>query len=347
MKKLWLIIGCIVVISTFAAGNANMQQTEPRVSKASAEVTMPEGFVAEIFVVNLETAEDFIFDETGVLWVGLGPEGEVIRIEFNENTLLPIDIMTLPSDVSIVGLEQVFGLAFDQEGNLFIAEFCYGIPSCEGKVSMIEASYLEGPFPFNVSDIPSLNLTSGLGCPDGAAFAPSGSPFGTNLFVGDILVDLVDLERGEGGVTEINPSTGAIVAFTSFVDMIEEVIFSGDGQTMFAISPGGYKVFSMQHNKYPTVLASGFNRRPDAIAQGPGNEFGSDLYVGELSGNTLFRVNPSTGETTIFANLGSEFGGFEDIIFDQSGRMYILDGQVGQIVRISPVTLDEDDDNEG
>ena len=283
----------------------------------SDTTSVPEGFVAEVFAVNLRAVEDFTFDETGVLWVGSGFTGTVTGIEFKETTPLPIDGGALSP--TIEGLNAVFGLAFDHDGNLFLPEFC------SGEVSRIDASLLAGPSPINASSIPP--LTKGLGCPDGAAFAPSGSPFGTNLFVGDVSL---------GGVAEINPDNGALTAFTSFSTDIEEVIFSSDGQTMFTITPSQGNVFAMQPTGPPMELAGGF-AFPDAIAQGPGNEFGTDLYVGDLHGNTLFRVNPITGETTIFADLGSEFEGFEDIIFDQLGRMYILGfGRGGQIIRIAP-----------
>lgn len=51
------------------------------------------------------------------------------------------------------------------------------------------------------------------------------------------------------------------------------MIFSNDGLTMYAISPGSGIVFRMEQGSAQEVLASGFEF-PDAIAQGPGNASG-------------------------------------------------------------------------
>jgi len=276
------------------------------------------GFKCEVFAVNLGSVEDFTFDNAGGLWVGSGFQGTVTKIDVNENTPLPIDGSTLTP--AVTGLDAVFGLAFDGVGNLFIPEFN------SGKVAKIDASLLRGPFPINAGLIPP--LTSGLGSPDGVAVGPPGGAFGTNIFVGDV---------SRSGVFEIDPNSGDVIRFRSFGADIEELIISNDGNKMFAISPGGGKVFSLEEPASPRVLATAF-AFPDAIAQGPGNKFGTDLYIGDLTGNTLYSVNSTTGEKKIFVNLGSAFQGFEDIIFDAFGRMYILGfGRGGQIIRISPI----------
>ncbi len=63
-----------------------------------------------------------------------------------------------------------------------------------------------------------------------------------------------------------------------------------------------------------------------------------------MFGSTLFRVDPDTGIVETFADLGPDFAGFEDIIFDDLGRMYILGfGLGGQIVRISGDGCADDD----
>lgn len=312
---------CLIRGRTLALVIAALFFTGQGALEILAQVTVPDGFVAEVFAVNLGGIEDFGFDEDGVLWVGSGFPGTVVRIEFEETTPLPIDGSGLLP--AIVGLDAVFGVAFDAAGNLFLPEFC------SGDVTRINAALLSGPFPIDAGLIQP--LTVGLGCPDGAAFAPFGSPFGTNLFVGD-----VDLR----GVVEIDPGSGAVVSFTDFGDGIEEVVYSNDGQRMYAF---GASILVMEVGSPPEILASGFVFL-DALAQGPGNEFGVSLYVGDLFGRTLFRVDSDTGIVETFADLGPNFAGFEDIIFDDLGRMYILGfGLGGQIVRISGDACADDD----
>lgn len=282
-----------------------------------AVVNVPPGFTAEIFATDLGHPEDFAFDADGVLWVGLGDSGDMTKIEFDETTPLPVDGNTLPP--AITGFDAVYGVAFDAAGNLFVPEFCSG-----ASVKRIDAGLLSGPLPIDASVIS--DLTSGLACPDGIAEGPAGSVFEGKILAGDVAAH---------GVFVLDPTTGAVDDFIAFGADIEEITFSNDGQMAWAVSPSG-QIFKMDPIT-PTVLASGLPF-PDAAAQGPGNEFGTDLFIGDLTNDTILTIDPMTGNPEAWvAHLGPDFVGTEDIIFDQAGRMYVLGfGHNGSIVRISP-----------
>ncbi|MFC2173718.1 YncE family protein, partial [Acidobacteriota bacterium] len=127
---------------------------------------------------------------------------------------------------------------------------------------------LGGPYPIDAGSIAP--LTSTLGQPDGLAFAPPLSPFGTNLFVGDIQ---------DRAVYEIDANTGSLVDSTAMADGVEEVIFSNDGQTMFIME--SHATHRMPYGGPATLLASGFNLI-DALAQAP-TKFGGDIRQDAVS----------------------------------------------------------------
>jgi len=313
MKKAIAIALIAVTVMTVLIGAMVGTETD---ASSDSYCIVPEGFKTDIFAVRLGDVEDFTFDSSGNLFVGGGHTGEIREIDFDEDTPLPIDGSTL--DPVIVGLHAVFGLAFDESGDMFVSEFD------NGEITKIEFPLPE-PLPFNASTVPPMAY---LTCPDGMAFAPPGSPFGTELFVGDV---------GAGGIFKVY-SNGTVTPFVILGCDIEEVIFSNSGDLLFAIGAGCGKIFSVLPDGTTIVIASGF-AFPDAIAQGPGNAFGEYLYVGDLHGNTLFRIDPVTGDKSVFAVFDSDFGGFEDIVFDSEGNMFILGfGRGGQIIKISPAT---------
>jgi len=279
-------------------------------------------FKKEVFAVGLGGVEDLTFNNSGTLFVGGGHTGAIKQIDFDEDTPLPIDGSTL--DPVIVGLHAVFSLPFDELGDMFVSEFD------NGEITKIDFPLPES-LPLDVSAVPPLAY---LTCPDGMTFAPPGSPYGDALFVGDV---------GANGIFKVY-NDGTVTPFVHLGCDIEEVIFSNSGDLIFAISPSCGQIFAISPDGSWNVIASGFDF-PDAIAQGPGNAFGEYLYVGDLYGNTLFKVNSVTGERSVFAIIGSEFGGFEDIVFDNQGNMFILGfGRDGQIIKISPIEEGDDDD---
>lgn len=314
MKEAISIAFTAVMVMTVLVGAAVGTETIDATSASSCIV--PEGFKAEVFAVILGGVEDFTFDSSGNLFVGGGHTGEIKEMDFDDDTPLPIDASTI--DPVIVGLNAVFGLAFNETSDLFVSEFD------NGEITQIDFPLPE-PLPFNASAVPPLAY---LTYPDGVAFAPPGSPFGTDLFVGDVRA---------GGIFKVF-SNGTVTPFVYLGCDIEEVIFNNSGDLMFAISPSCGKIYSISPDGSDDVIASGFAFL-DAIAQGPGNAFGEYLYVGDLHGNTLFKVDPVTGDRSVFAVFDSEFGGFEDIVFDSEGNMFILGfGRGGQIIKIYPAT---------
>lgn len=293
-----------------------------------ADVVLPPGFVAEVFL-EYPAGEDFSFGPEGDLWIsGEGP-GQVSRVSLDRSSL-----RARGSQVAIVGLGESFGVIFDRTGNLYVPTFSVGT------VEHINANLLAGPYPVDAAGIPS--LVTGLDHPDDGAFAPPGSPFGPNLFVGMIGAPF--------GVLEIDPISGNTVAHHAFGgEHIEGIIFSDDGLTAFAHSPGAGTVFRWDYGTAPRPLAGGL-RFPDAVVLGPGNEFGSNLFAADLHWGEVYAIDASSGNVTPFADLSGVLEGIEDIEFDDNGFMYVLGwGASAAVVRIAPssdVAIDIDPGSE-
>lgn len=282
-------------------------------ARGDAQGTVPDGFRVDVLAVGMGPVEDFTFDAGGDLLVGR-VDGEITRVSFDTATPLPIDGSALSAEVT--GNHAVFGLAFDGNGDLWLSEWDNG-----------EITKLDYPLPSVPYDASGESPVATLNVPDGVSFAPPGSPFGTDLYVGDIAA----------GVVWTVADDGTAAVFADVGHDIEGVAFGPAGDVLYAWSPGDGSIWALQPDGTATVLASGF-AFPDAAAQGPGNEFGDYVYVGDLTGDTLYRVDPNTSATTVFATFAPDFGGFEDILFGPDGSMYILGfGRGGQILRIEVV----------
>jgi hypothetical protein len=281
-------------------------------ARADAQGAMPGGSHVDVLAVGLGSVEDFTFDAGGDLLVG-SVNGDITRVSFDETTPLPIDGSALSPEVT--GNHAVYGLAFDGSGDLWLSEW-----------DNHEITKLDYPLPVVPYDASGESPMATLNVPDGVSFAPPGSPFGTDLYVGDIAASAVWTVAADG--------TAAV--FSDVGHDIEGVAFGPAGDVLYAWSPGDGSIWALQPGGTATEVASGF-AFPDAAAQGPGNGFGDYVYVGDLTGNTLYRVDPDTGATTVFGIFTPDFYGFEDILFGPDGNMYILAfGRGGQILRVGP-----------
>lgn len=104
------------------------------------------------------------------------------------------------------------------------------------------------------------------------------------------------------------------------------------GDLIVADSPNG-KVYRIAWNpgvgaQSTTLVASGFVRPTDAIADRAGN-----IYVADEYGNRVARIAPN-GTVTTLAHLGLP----DDLAFDVDGTLLVTLLQGGQLVRLDPTT---------
>lgn len=168
-------------------------------------------------------------------------------------------------------------------------------------------------------------LTSGLDEPEGIIVLPTGA----------LLVAI----QGKGGqgidkIVRLDPPSAApapLVTFANHTGMPGLDGISLDpatGDIIAADSPNG-KVYRVSADgQRQTLLAAGFARPTDAVADRAGN-----VYVADEYGNQVARIAPGGG-VTVLARLGLP----DDLAFDVDGTLLVtvLDGST--LVRLDPQT---------
>jgi gliding motility-associated-like protein len=237
-----------------------------------------------------------------------------------------------------------YGISMDADGNTYIAESGGGIRmiSASGQVSSIGTNALPGP-PFNV---PKLNN------PRGVVKDKSGNLFVANYSNHNILkitpsgivtvfagINQAGTADGPGDVANIiNPNGIAI-------DKDDNLYVSDGNNAIRKISPSGY-VYTLAGQPLAGTLdgigpAARFNRPAGLAVDKDGN-----IYVADQGGFVIRKITPNGQVTTIAGsgNFGTGDGNgtaanFQypvGITVDASGNLYVTDGGVGAVRRISP-----------
>jgi gliding motility-associated-like protein len=238
-----------------------------------------------------------------------------------------------------------YGISMDADGNTYIAESGGGIRmiSASGQVSSIGTDALPGP-PFNV---PKLNN------PRGVVKDKSGNLFVANYSNHNILkitpsgtitvfagISQAGTADGPGNVANIiNPNGIAI-------DKDDNLYVSDGNNAIRKISPSGY-VYTLAGQPSAGTLdgigpAAKFNKPAGLAVDKDGN-----IYVADQGGFVIRKITPN-GQVTTIAGSGN-FGTGNDgvgaaanfqypvgITVDPSGNLYVTDGGVGTVRRISP-----------
>ncbi|UOE51410.1 gliding motility-associated C-terminal domain-containing protein [Mucilaginibacter sp. SMC90] len=247
-------------------------------------------------------------------------------------------------DAATAQFKLPFGISIDASGNIYIAESGGGIRmiSAAGQVSSIGTDALPGP-PFNV---PKLNN------PRGVVKDKSGNLFVANYSNHNILkitpsgivtvfagINQNGTADGPGNVANIiNPNGIAI-------DKDDNLYVSDGNNAIRKISPSGY-VYTLAGQPSEGTAdglgnAAKFKRPAGLAVDNNGN-----IYVADQGGLVIRKITPNGLVTTI---AGSGIFGTGDgngaaanfqypvgITVDLSGNLYVTDGGIGTVRRISP-----------
>ncbi|SEN56342.1 gliding motility-associated C-terminal domain-containing protein [Mucilaginibacter gossypiicola] len=247
-------------------------------------------------------------------------------------------------DAATAQFKLPYGISMDADGNTYIAESGGGIRmiSASGQVSSIATDALPGP-PFNV---PKLNN------PRGVVKDKSGNLFVANYSNHNILkitpsgiitvfagINQAGTADGPGDVANIiNPNGIAI-------DKDDNLYVSDGNNAIRKISPSGY-VYTLAGQPAAGTAdglgrAAKFNKPAGLAVDKDGN-----IYVADQAGFVIRKITPN-GQVTTIAGSGS-FGTGDGngtaanfqfpvgITVDPSGNLYVTDGGVGTVRRISP-----------
>ncbi|QEM09291.1 gliding motility-associated C-terminal domain-containing protein [Mucilaginibacter rubeus] len=247
-------------------------------------------------------------------------------------------------DAATAQFKLPYGISMDADGNTYIAESGGGIRmiSTSGQVSSIATDALPGP-PFN---IPKLNN------PRGVVKDKNGNLFVANYSNHNILkitpsgiitvfagINQSGTADGPGNVANIiNPNGIAI-------DKDDNLYVSDVNNAIRKISPSGY-VYTLAGQPAAGTLdglgpGAKFNKPAGLAVNKDGN-----IYVADQAGFVIRKITPN-GQVTTIAGSGS-FGTGDGngaaanfqfpvgITVDPSDNLYVTDGGVGTVRRISP-----------
>lgn len=168
-------------------------------------------------------------------------------------------------------------------------------------------------------------LASGLPAPEGVLVEPDGA-----------LLVAIQGTAGEGtdSIVRLTPGSASYTVFATFTNRTGNVGLDGlsrdprTGDVLAADSPNGVVSRISADGKQRSVLASGFTRPVDAIADGAGN-----VYVADEYGNAVAVVAPD-GSVRTLAHLSLP----DDLTFDTDGTLLVTLLGNNTLVRLDPHT---------
>lgn len=168
-------------------------------------------------------------------------------------------------------------------------------------------------------------LLRGLNEPEGIIALPDGA-----------LLIAVQGKDGQGidDLVRLDAGSTVPVVLTTFVNHTGTPGLDGisldpvTGDIIAADSPNGKVYRVSQDGQRKTLLASGFTRPTDAIADAAGN-----VYVADEFGNQVARISPG-GAVRVLARLGLP----DDLTFDVDGTLLVTLLEGSHLVRLDPAT---------
>ncbi len=310
MKKSLIFIALICFVSLrcnkdmpIEASDTSIEfELQKRLSSPSSITLLDPGFTAETFISGLVDPAGLSFINPAILFVN--------ESEFSTSRGIPEDhlLRILPNGIIqtfVSGLNTPIGLTFEQNRGLFLSEFDNG----------------------NILQV-SLNATvstfaSGFIRPADLIFDASG-----NLYVSDV---------GAGAANERIARIDAIGTVTNIITYSNAVdinpnglAFNANGDLFIAELIPGEITKIPSGTSFPidaTILP------PFAVVSSPvGLAFNKDGDLFVAGRNEIFRITPS-GTTTTFAT--GLAGGFNRIVFNKKGDMYVTDMFAGTVIKVS------------
>lgn len=207
------------------------------------------------------------------------------------------------------GLKHPSGLAFDSQGDLFVAD--------EGTGDIYE--YMNDSGMLNSSPI---IFASGLYYPVGLAFNSAGGLFVAN----NVANTITEITPGKVQSTFASGLTQPLgLAFDSAGDLYEAD--QGTHNINEFINSNGILSSS------PTVFASGIPEPDGLVFDGAGNLWVANVdTLYSFSAGSIFEVTPNGAETVITADPNAP----EGIAFDGSGNLFVANLDSGGITEIAP-----------
>ncbi|MFT4606111.1 MAG: sugar lactone lactonase YvrE, partial [Rhodothermales bacterium] len=270
----------------------------------AADIEVPKGYVFEAFASGFQRPEGLAVDASGNVLIADAFTGEVRR--FN------VDGIPVSPDPLIFGLVRPVDLAVGDLGQIYVAD------EGSGGVHRI----LPGGAPIDASALTP--WLSGLNGPSELAFGPNGSLY-------------VAVSGGTNGekILRVDPDTGTIETYMTFPDAADwdpqGMAWDAVG-TLFVVARGTNSVLRVPAGQSLPINAS-TQTAAFSVQNGNGAAFGVDLklYVA-TSTEIVGGLADAALLTPIITNLGGDT--YAQVVFDQSGRMYLTDGASGRVVRV-------------
>ncbi len=254
-------------------------------------------------------------------------------------TALPAGAATTPKTYIAETLNEPTGLAFDQAGNLYIANIGDGTISVLPKTSGTL-------FGRSVTADTAARIVSGLSEPDAVAFDPAG-----NLYIADYVDSTVLVfPRTSGTIFGHSVTADTVTTIASGLDNPDGLAFDPAGNlyianlyagTVSVLPKSGGTLFgqSVSADTVATIASTG------DTAAGLAFDPAGNLYVADEEGGTV-SVLPKTSGTLsghsvtadTLATIVSGLNGPAGLAFDQAGNLYIAiigDGTISVLPKTS------------
>jgi phosphonate transport system substrate-binding protein len=213
-----------------------------------------------------------------------------------------------PSDIIASGLSGPFGMAFDAEENLYIAN------ELEDSNGMFWISKL---YPNGNLD---LQFSGDYVGPSGVTFNSSGE-----LFISDDNNRILKVDLSDGSWTEFIPDDDA-----GLLPNPNAIAFDSN-DNLFVANAGGYiSKFDSDGGLIAREFSTGFDT-PQSIVVDDG---AGVLYTSDFTGQ-IYQIDKSTGDWTVFADTGypETQGG---LVLDADGNLFYSAYEDGKVLQIDP-----------
>ncbi|HBR17316.1 MAG TPA: hypothetical protein DD725_06885 [Deltaproteobacteria bacterium] len=292
-----------------------------------AEIQVPTGYKAEIFVSGLSVPANVEFNDKGELFVIEAAKDRILNITPNGT----ISVFAKSAPEAPLDFAYAYWVShpypyptkmdFDKDGNLWV-----------GVTGWYDDPY--NPYGDVLDTVYKIT-------PDGVVVPIARQWFGSNMFF-----DIAGLTFDASGylyigdtwyphdILKVDTTTMSATVFATGVYSPIDLLFDKEGNLLVCAwdwATQKYSIFRFAPDGTRTLYNDTIPN-PQAIAWGPEGY----LYVADYTTKTIYRLDPATSVATAFA------AGFDypiDLGFDSKGNLYVVDTTIGQIIKISKAEL--------